>query len=223
MLFMVLRELYRVGLLHSIPIKIIVNSCHNFSTTSAQRLLEKHGIGADSILVLSRRRKQNNLVTRRSGAISFRVAVKGCERHVGSDYLQGASAISQLVRIIIKMESITNLDHQVIANVGVIEGGSGINIVSEEASATFEIRIPSIEEMHRVRDLVREFSRPEVEGMTVSICDYEEVAPREQTPASLALCNSFRACASKSGLRYGMHQRVGAMNEANRYISCGAQ
>ncbi len=96
----------------------------------------------------------------------YRVTVRTAGGHSWSDYGQ-PSAIHELARIVTQM---TNLPlpatPRTSLNVGVISGGTGVNVLAPEATLELDIRSESPEALdglfRRVQDIVRSANRPGV-------------------------------------------------------------
>ncbi|MFN2135528.1 MAG: M20/M25/M40 family metallo-hydrolase [Candidatus Promineifilaceae bacterium] len=82
----------------------------------------------------------SHLVVNRKGMARFRLSVEGRAAHAGTAHDQGANAILQLADVIRRLAALTNYDEQVTLNVGTIAGGTVINRVPHQASASLEMR-----------------------------------------------------------------------------------
>jgi glutamate carboxypeptidase len=67
--------------------------------------------------------------------------VSGVPAHAGISPQEGASAVLELARQVVKISGFTDLKRGISVNAGVIEGGTRSNVVAAEASALIDVRI----------------------------------------------------------------------------------
>jgi glutamate carboxypeptidase len=216
MVLLVLRVLHSLNKLHSIPLRLLINSSQELPTPQIHGYLAAAGYGASAILVCGFGRKGDHLITMRSGLLTFRLQVWGKASHVGNDFQSGTSAIDRLARLIGKINKLTNLEKGLFANVGSIAGGDATSIVAEYAEATFEIRIPTLKAALEIRSKLRLLEYDDHENIVVHIEELGCTPPLEQTPLSRELFKSYHSYASQAGLAYAMNDRVGGTSDANR-------
>ena len=80
------------------------------------------------------------VATRRKGSARFRARVAGREAHSGHAHASGANAVRELARVIERLESMTDPARDVTVNVGVVRGGTMVNVVPGEAEALVDLR-----------------------------------------------------------------------------------
>ncbi len=81
-----------------------------------------------------------NMVVARKGMARYHVRVEGKAAHAGTSHPHGANAILQMADVIQRIAGFTDYDQQVTVNVGTIAGGTVINRVPHQASASVEMR-----------------------------------------------------------------------------------
>src|SRR3546814_11803972 len=59
-----------------------------------------------------------------------------------SRHEDGRSAIREMARQIVDIENLTDYERGITANVGLITGGTGINVVPQHCSAELDMRVP---------------------------------------------------------------------------------
>ena len=79
--------------------------------------------------------------TARKGTGEFRIDVYGLAAHSGVDFEKGASAVTELARIIETVSAWTDRQRGLTVSVGVIGGGSKTNVVPAHAFAEVDVRI----------------------------------------------------------------------------------
>jgi glutamate carboxypeptidase len=80
------------------------------------------------------------LVVARKGMARYHVRVEGKAAHAGTAHDHGANAILQIADIIKRISDLTDYEQNVTLNVGTIAGGTVINRVPHQASASVEMR-----------------------------------------------------------------------------------
>lgn len=80
------------------------------------------------------------LVVARKGMARYHIQVEGKAAHAGSSHAQGANAILQLAEVIQQVAGFTDYAQDLTFNVGSVAGGTVINRVPHQASASVEMR-----------------------------------------------------------------------------------
>lgn len=80
------------------------------------------------------------LVTARKGMARYHITVAGRSAHAGATHHQGANAIVQLADIVSQIADFTDYERDLTFNVGTIVGGTLVNRVPHQASASVEMR-----------------------------------------------------------------------------------
>ncbi len=83
---------------------------------------------------------ETRLVVARKGMARYHVRVAGRAAHAGTAHDHGANAILQMADVIKRIADLTDYEKQVTLNVGTIAGGTVINRVPHQASASVEMR-----------------------------------------------------------------------------------
>lgn len=91
------------------------------------------------------------LVSSRNGSANYCILSTGCSAHVGRDFEKGYSAILPLLPLIEKLSQISNPKEGVILSVGMIQGGSAINSVPQNAMIRFTLRTKTDEQLKKAQ------------------------------------------------------------------------
>jgi tripeptide aminopeptidase len=97
------------------------------------KIKSKYGI------ILDNEQNIENLILKAPGANSIKIEVYGIASHSGVEPEKGLSAIKIISEIISQIE-IGRVDIETTQNIGLIEGGEGVNIIAPKAMAVGEIR-----------------------------------------------------------------------------------
>jgi len=124
-----------------------------------ERLAREH----EWALVLEPARESGAFVTQRGAVGAVFVDVEGVTAHaMGST--SGASAIIEAAHLAIALEQLTDREHGVIVNIGILSGGSARQVVPDRARLTIDLRAPNQEKadslIGRVTDIVNRRTVP---------------------------------------------------------------
>lgn len=110
----------------------------------AERTAERCPQGARSVLVFEggpiENTHQYHLVTSRKGRFEFRIDCQGRAAHAGSKHHEGINAVVELASLLPAVAALTDPRTHLTVNVASIQGGTVLNRVPHQASATLEMR-----------------------------------------------------------------------------------
>ena len=106
----------------------------------SREIISRCAKDAFACLSFEPKRDSGALVRSRKGVIAFTVRCTGVSGHAGAAYLQCASAIQQLCRVVDALYALRDDARQISVNVGVISGGTARNVVCGEARLEGELR-----------------------------------------------------------------------------------
>jgi glutamate carboxypeptidase len=121
--------------------------------------------------------------TRRKGVARYDIEFHGIAAHSGIEPDKGASAIKEMAQIILQVEELSNFERGTTVNVGIANGGSAVNVISEYAKISVDIRVWDNYEASRINDSIRALKTkdPRV-GITISGgFNRPPMSPSEQT------------------------------------------
>lgn len=82
----------------------------------------------------------HQVIVARKSVVRFHLTCTGRAAHAGNDHSAGLNAIHEIARKVEQIQSLTDYDSGLTANVGRISGGSVSNQVADKASIWFEVR-----------------------------------------------------------------------------------
>jgi glutamate carboxypeptidase len=97
------------------------------------------------VLVMEPARDGNKCVTARKGVGRFEMKITGKAAHSGARHEDGRSAIKEAARQILHIEGLTDYEKGITTNVGLIKGGSGVNVVPALCELEIDLRVPTQE------------------------------------------------------------------------------
>lgn len=140
-----LRHLVREGKETTLPITYLYVPEEEIGSPTSRALIEAEAKKNKYVLVTEPAREGGKIVTARKGVARFCVAVKGRPAHAGARHQDGRSAIKEMARQILRFEALTDYDRGVTASVGIVHGGTGVNVIPAECKAEVDMRVPDAE------------------------------------------------------------------------------
>ena len=101
---------------------------HALSQMQSVDFLRRHAEGCGAAFPFESGLMNGDIVTRRKGAVVFKLIVDGIASHCGTAPEKGANAIREAAKKIIAIEDLTDMEH-IICNCGKISGGTTVNTI----------------------------------------------------------------------------------------------
>jgi glutamate carboxypeptidase len=137
-----LRHLLRQGKKTKLPVTFMFIPEEEVGSPTSRARIEEAAKGHKYALVMEPGRDGDRVVTARKGVGRFVVTVKGKAAHAGAKHEDGRSAILEMARQIVRIEGKTDYDRGITVNVGLVNGGTGVNVISAECTAEIDLRVP---------------------------------------------------------------------------------
>jgi glutamate carboxypeptidase len=138
-----LRHLIRQGKKPKLPVTFLFIPEEEVGSPTSRARIEAAARGHKYCLVMEPGRDGDRVVTARKGVGRFVITVKGTASHAGVRHEDGRSAILEMARQIVRIEGKTDYARGITCNVGLITGGTGVNVVPAECKAEVDLRVPS--------------------------------------------------------------------------------
>lgn len=155
----------------------------------------------------------HNLKTGRKGTGSFRLTLRGVASHAGNRPADGASAITAAAEAITALQALARPALGTTVSVGLIRGGSAVNVIPAECELEVDVRVSSVGEGERLTQAFRTW-RPGDPRVKVTLQGGLNRPPFEESPGTLALYRQARAAAQELGFDVG-HEVVGGGSDGN--------
>ncbi|MEX2104697.1 MAG: M20 family metallopeptidase [Bacilli bacterium] len=161
-----------------------------------------------------------SLKTARKGVGMFTLNVQGVSSHAGNHHEEGVSAVKELAHQILAIESLTNYERGTTLNVGIIQGGSRINVVPDEATAEIDVRVTSFAEAQRMKEVLENLTL-KTNGARLSISGDVNRPPMERSDGTVDLFQKAKHIA-KQVLGYELKEEsVGGGSDGNFTAALG--
>jgi glutamate carboxypeptidase len=134
------RTLAEAGVETPLPIRFLIVSDEEVGSPTSRAHIEAAGAQAKYVLVTEPARDGGKIVTARRGSARFRLKAHGRPSHSGGRHAEGRSAILEMARQIVEIESKTDYERNFSVNVGLISGGTAVNVIPEHCEAYLDMR-----------------------------------------------------------------------------------
>lgn len=140
------RTLVEAGHQTPLPVRFLVVSDEEIGSPTSQNHIRAAAANAAHVLVTEPARDGGKVVTGRKGAARMKIEAHGKPAHSGMRHADGESAVLEMAHQIMAVEAMTNYDTGLTMNVGMISGGTGVNVVPERCVAELDIRMMDLAE-----------------------------------------------------------------------------
>ncbi len=192
------RAIVEAGRRTPLPLRWLFVSDEEIGSPTSRPAIEEEGRRAKYVLVTEPARDGGKCVTARKGVARFTLRIHGRPAHAGARHADGRSAIRELAHQILELEGLTDYARGVTVNVGLVQGGTAVNVIPAHAEARVDLRIPDREaaEIYIPQILER---RPHIDGVRIEVEGGLDRPPFEKTAATEALFQHARALAREIG------------------------
>ncbi|MDM5092051.1 M20 family metallopeptidase [Aeromonas rivipollensis] len=173
------------------------------------------------VLVAEAARPSGDLISARKGNAKYRIRFHGKASHAGSALAEGVSAITELAHWVLAINEQVNMETGTTMNVGVVQGGTGVNVVPDFAEAIVDLRFWSNDEAAVVHERLGFMANnPFLRGCRVEV-DRQSfkpaMRPSGDTEALMAL---VEAAAADEGISFNWLE-AGGGSDANFTAAAG--
>jgi glutamate carboxypeptidase len=196
------------------PISVLLVSDEEVGSDSSRQITETLAGKSEAVLVLEPSYgPQGAVKTARKGVGEFAIRVTGKASHSGLDFEKGVNAIVELARQIEKVSAFTDLKRGLTINAGLISGGTRVNVVPAEASATVDVRISKLKDAAGIDRKFRSL-RPFNRKCQISVTGGLNRPPMERTKGVAMLYEKAKAISRTLGRPLG-EAAVGGGSDGN--------
>jgi glutamate carboxypeptidase len=194
-----LAALRDLGLKPAHRLVFLFNSDEEVGSPTSRQAIEAEGQRSDYALVLEPSR-EDALVTWRKGVGRFELEVGGVASHSGAAHERGVSAVEELAHQVLCLEGMTDYGLGTTVNVGVVSGGSRVNIRPGSAYASIDVRVMTADEGRRMTEAILGL-QPVNPKATLCVTGGLNRPPWAPSPAHDALFRRARQVGSGLGMK----------------------
>ncbi len=148
------RHMVRMGKQTPLPVTFLYIPEEEVGSPTSRHIIEAEAKKNKYVLVTEPARDGGKIVTGRKGSGRFQVVTRGVAAHSGVRHQDGRSAIREMAHVVLAVEAMTDYDLGVTTNVGLVSGGTGVNVVPHECRAEIDLRIPTQPLAEEYRDRI---------------------------------------------------------------------
>ncbi|MDK1029945.1 MAG: M20 family metallopeptidase [Anaerolineae bacterium] len=150
------------------PVTLLCTSDEETGSQTSDALIKKLAQDSELVLVMESGLLDGSLKTWRKGVGEFLIKVKGRAAHAGGAHAEGRNAIEELAHQVIAIQKMTDYEKGITLSVGVISGGTVLNVVPEESVARVDVRVMKPGEWERLLAEMQAL-KPILEGTSLEI------------------------------------------------------
>ena len=219
--FYVVRAFARDAIAARRCVTLLLTSDEEVGSPTSRVHIEREAAGAALALIPEPAGPGGVCVTARKGVGRFSLSVEGVGAHAGAAYDDGASAVVELARQILALESLVDAPRGITLNVAPIAGGARPNVIATEATAEIDLRVSDAADGERLTAAILGL-KPVNPRCRLEIVGGMNRPPFAESEAGLALYDKARTLArEKIGLEMGK-QRRGGGSDGNFTAALGA-
>lgn len=186
------------------PLIGLYTSDEEIASPSSRPVIEDEARNARAVFNAEPGRESGNVVTGRKGASFFKFAISGTPAHSGGQHEKGVSAIGELAAKITRLHELTDYELGTTVNVGIIRGGSAVNMVAPHAEAEVDVRFKTMEARDAAWTRITEIlDTAYVPGTTTEITERRGFLPLTQSPESKTIFDIYTEAGTEFGLSIG--------------------
>jgi glutamate carboxypeptidase len=181
-----------------LPVTHLFLSDEEVGSPTSRDLIEEMARAAKYVLVTEPAREGGKIVTGRKGVMRYELVMEGRAAHAGSRHADGINAIAELSRIMLAFDGLTDYQRGITCNVGMVEGGTGVNVVPARAFCAIDVRVPDAAAAAEVESFVTKL-QPQHPEAKLCISGGLNRPAYERTEAIDALLEHARGLATEIG------------------------
>src|SRR5712691_1356570 len=181
------------------PLTVLLVSDEEVGSDSSRRITENLAKKSAAVLVLEPSYGLHGAVkTARKGVGEYKIKVTGKAAHSGLDFEKGESAIIELAKQITEISKLIDLKRGLTLNVGLVQGGTRVNVIPAEATASLDVRIARMKDAAVIDRKLRAL-KPFNRKCTLEINGAINRPPMERTAGVAALYKKATEIARQLG------------------------
>ena len=208
------RRIARARIATPLPITFMFTPDEEVGSVASRQHIEAEAARHKYVLVTEPKRNGGRIVTSRKGTGRFQIEAHGRPAHAGAAHDKGRSAIRAMASIILEIEGFTDYDRGITTNVGLVSGGTGVNVIPEHCRINADMRVL---DLASARELEARFHRlrspdPDVE---IAVTGGMTRPPFERGPHIDLLFDKAAAVAATLGIALESAPRTGGGSDGN--------
>ena len=181
------------------PVTILLVTDEEIGSDSSRRITESLARNSSAVLVLEPSFGLKGAVkTARKGVGEYVIEITGVAAHSGLDFEKGENAILELARQVLEIPKLIDKKRGLTLNVGLIKGGTRVNVIPDSASAIVDVRVTSMKDAAQIEKKLRAL-KPFNKKCKIAIKGGVNRPPMERNQGVSALFDQASAIAKQLG------------------------
>ena len=203
-----------------LPVTFLFTPDEENGSVASRKHIEAAAKNAKYVLVTEPKRNGGKVVTSRKGTGRFQIEAHGRPSHAGAKHEEGRSAIRAIAHTILEIEGWTDYARGITTNVGMVAGGTGVNVIPEHARINADVRVVDPESAAQMERLYRSLTS-EVDGVTLTVTGQMTRPPWSPDVATELIFKSAQAIARDLGISLETGPRTGGGSDGNFTAAMG--
>jgi glutamate carboxypeptidase len=206
--FHVVRSILRQRVTTRRPIVLLLTPDEEVGSPTSREWIEREAGQAACVLIPEPAGQGGACVTARKGVGRFVLKIEGRGAHSGGNFQDGASAVVELARQIVRIHEMVDVDRGITLNAAPVWGGSRPNVIAPEAGCEIDLRVNSVADGELMERLLLA-TRALTPGCRVVVEGGMNRPPFAEDPGILALYDKARGIAETVGIALPRQHRGG--------------
>lgn len=202
------------------PLVFLFTPDEEIGSPTTRSLIEEHGRRAGAVLVTEPARDGGKVVTCRKGVGRFDVEIEGRPSHAGTRHPDGRSAVREAAHQILAIEALTDYARGITTNVGLVAGGTAVNVVPQRCSLAVDLRVVSEAEGERLGAAILNLA-PRDPDVRLTVGGGMNRPPYEKSEGTARLFAHARVLAGELGFPLEEVPRTGGGSDGNFTAALG--
>ena len=190
------------------PIVLLLTPDEEVGSPTSREWIEREAAQAACVLIPEPAGQGGACVTARKGVGRFVMRVEGRGAHSGGAFQDGASAVVELARQIVRIHEMVDVDRGITLNAAPVWGGSRPNVISPDAGCEIDLRVNSVADGEHMERVLLETTAL-TPGCRVVMEGGMNRPPFAENPGILGLYDKARAIAEQVGITLPRQHRGG--------------
>ena len=190
------------GLGDEIGVDVVINSDEEVASHASSAYLEQIAAGCDAGFVFEPSMPDGSLAGARAGSGNYDVVVTGRAAHAGREFGKGRNAIAGAARVVGALNALNGQRDNTTLNIGLVSGGTALNVVPERAIVRLNIRGRTPEDLNWADAAIRDTIETGEFGEDIEAVVHGRIhrPAKPMTPQLDSLFQTVRSCGEEIGI-----------------------
>ncbi len=203
-----------------LPITFMFTPDEEVGSVASRQHIEAEAVRHKYVLVTEPKRNGGKVVTSRKGTGRFLIEARGRPSHAGAAHEKGRSAIRAMAKIILDVEGFTDYARGITTNVGLVSGGTGVNVIPEFCRINADMRILDLQSAAEVEARFHALKSPDPD-VDIKVTGGMLRPPFERNAQVDLLFDKAAAVAGELGIGLASGPRTGGGSDGNFTAALG--